>query len=152
MELTTAAECYHTIPRKVLTRLAADGLISLPLSETDHCALTLLSKIWSSEWYVAQMNKSFKPDKRAVMLAFPDLGKADRYVLNAYLNLKPHQRVSLKAMGGLVRKHLQVNYPEVNIKRMRQIAYNLKRLDRQTSRKRTLFQLALLRESPHPAE
>ena len=99
MELTTAAECYHTIPRKVLTRLAADGLISLPLSEPDHCALTLLSKIWSSEWYVAQMNKSFKPDKRAVMLAFPDLGKADRYVLNAYLNLKPHQRVSLKAMG-----------------------------------------------------
>ncbi len=152
MELKTAAECYQTIPRKVLTRLAADGLISLPLSETDHCVLALLIKIWSSEWYVAQMNKSFKPDKRAVMLAFPDLGKADRYVLNAYLNLKPHQRVSLKAMGGLVRKHLQVDYPEVKIKRIRQMAYNLKRLDRQTSRKRTLFQLALLKESPHPAE
>ena len=146
MEPTPAAELYETIPRKVMTRLAEDGLISQPLVESDHHALALLNQVWASEWYVAQMNKTFKPDKRAMMLAFPDLGKVDRYVLNRYLNLKPHERVSLKAMAGLVRKHLHVEYPEFKIIRMRQRAYNLKRFDRQHSRKRTMCQLALLKE------
>lgn len=149
MDLKTAAEQYATIPRKVLTRLAEDGLLSQPLTEPDHCALAVLSRVWSTEWYVAQMNKTFRPDKRAVMLAFPDLGKVDRYVLNSYLNLKPNVRVSIKAMAGQVRRHLQVEYPALKIKRMRQMAYNLKRFARRNSRKRTMFQLALLKESPH---
>jgi len=38
MEPTPAAELYETIPRKVMTRLAEDGLISQPLVESDHHA------------------------------------------------------------------------------------------------------------------
>jgi hypothetical protein len=52
-------------------------------------------------------------------------------------------------MAGQVRRHLQVEYPACKIKRVRQMAYNLKRFARRNSRKRTMFQLALLKESPH---
>jgi hypothetical protein len=152
MEIGQAAEMYGTIPRKALTRLVEDGLITLPLAESDQHALTLLNRIWATEWYVAQMNKCFKPDKRAVMLAFPELGKIDRYVLNSYLNLEPKVRVSIREMVGRVRKHFHAEYPDQKIKRLRQMAYNLKRDSRGKSRKRTMIQLALLREVPSDEE
>ncbi len=152
MEIRQAAELYATIPRKVVTRLVEDGLITLPLAESDQHALALLNRIWATEWYVAQMNKCFKPDKRAVMLAFPELGKIDRYVLNSYLNLEPKVRVSVREMVGRVRKHFHTEYSDQKIKRLRQMAYNLKRDTRGKSRKRTMIQLALLREVPSGEE
>jgi len=152
MDLKQAAEVYQAIPRKALTRLVDDELISLPLTDSDQHALALLNRIWATPWYVAQMNKCFKPDKRAVMLAFPDLGKIDRYVLNTYLNLKPKVRVSIREMAGRVRMHFHTDYPDHKIKRVRQMAYNLKRFSRGKSRTRTMIQLALLREAPHGDE
>ena len=148
MDINQATESYKSIPRKALTRLLADGLIDLPLTECDRHALSLLNRVWGSEWYVAQMNKCFKPDKRAVMLAFPDLGRIDRYVLNTYLNLKPKVRVSVAEMAARIRKHYHAEYSEYKIKRMRQMAYNLKRGTRGKSRKRTMIQLAMLRDLP----
>ena len=146
MDIRQAAEIYASIPRKALIRLVEDGFITLPLAECDRQALALLNRVWATEWYVAQMNKCFKPDKRAVMLAFPELGKIDRYVLNSYLNLKPKVRVSVREMVGRVRKYFHAEYPEQKIKRLRQMAYNLKRGTRGKSRQRTMIQLAMLRE------
>ncbi len=148
MDIKQATESYASIPRKALIRMVEDGFIALPLAECDMHALALLNKIWGTQWYVAQMNKCFKPDKRAVMLAFPDLGKIDRYVLNTYLNLKPKLKVSVTEMVGRVRKHFHAEYPECKIRRMRQMAYNLKRETRGKSRKRTMIQLAMLRDFP----
>lgn len=108
--------------------------------------MAALCRIWTSEWYVAQMNKSFDLDKRAVMLAFPNFGKIDRYVLSSYLNLKPEEKISVKKMGERIRKFFQLEYPEDDIKRIRQIAYNLRRKSRDAPRKQLIIQLAMLQE------
>lgn len=140
MNLKEAAEKFRPISLKTLKRLVDDGLISVPLSSMDQYALSILSQIWTSEWYVAQMNKTFKPDKRALMLAFPDFGKIERYILNSYLpdKFKKKSRVSVREVAERIREYFHIDYPEFKIKRIRQIAYNMLRSSRGESRKRFL--------------
>lgn len=146
MNLASALQTFRPIPGKVFRRLAADGIIAVPLSESDQQVMAAHCRIWTSEWYVAQMNKSFDLDKRAVMLAFPNFGKIDRYVLSSYLNLKPEEKISVRKMAERIRKFFQLEYPEVDIKRIRQIAYNLRRKSRDAPRKQLIIQLAMLQE------
>ena len=150
MNLNEAAEKFRPISLKTLQRLVDDGLISMPLSDMDQYALSILSQIWSSEWYVAQMNKTFKPDKRALMLAFPDFGKIERYILNSYLpdKFKKKARVSVREVAERIRGYFHIEYPEFKIKRIRQIAYNMLRSSRGESRKRFLALSDLERKSP----
>lgn len=147
MNLEEAFQKFRPIPRKVFRRLAADGIIAFPLSEPDRKVMAALSRIWTSEWYVAQMNKSFGLDKRAVMLAFPNFGKIDRYVLSSYLNLRPGEKISVRKMASRIRKFFQTDYPEDDIERIRQIAYNLRRKSREAARKQLVIQLAMLQEA-----
>lgn len=147
MNIAEAAACYQPISTKALKRMINDGLISESLTESDQHALSILCRIWSSEWYVAQMNKMFKPDKRALMLAFPDFGKIDRYILNTYLNMKPKIRVSIKEMSNRIREFYHAEYSILKIKRIRQIAYNLRRYSRGKTRRQLVALLALEHES-----
>lgn len=146
MELEDELGKFGPISRHVLERLIEDGIIAEQLSERDRIVLTALSRIWKDEWYVAQMNKSFSVDKRAMMLAFPDFGKIERYTLSSYLNLKPGMKLSVKEMARRIREHFKMDYPASKIRRVRQIAYNLRRQERGKTRKRFVIQMALLRE------
>lgn len=146
MELEGVIHKFRPISRHVLERLIEDGIIEEPLSERDRIVLAALSRIWKDEWYVAQMNKSFTADKRAMMLAFPDFGKIERYILNSYLNLKPGMKLSVKETARRIREHFKLEYPAAKIRRVRQIAYNLRRQERGKTRKRFIVQMALLRE------
>jgi hypothetical protein len=147
MNLEDAAATFRPISPKALKRMVDDGLISEPLNESDQSSLSILCRIWSSEWYVAQMNKTFKPDKRALMLAFPEFGKIDRYILNSFLNLKPRISVSIKEMSNRIRKFYHIEYPGLKIKHVRQIAYNLRRNSRGKTRRQLIALLALEHES-----
>ncbi len=147
MDLEGAFNKFRPISREVLERLVEDGIIAVPFSEQDRNVLTALSLIWKDEWYVAQMNKSFKPDKRVMMLAFPDFGKIERYILSSYLNLKPGMKISLKKMASRIQMYFKLDYPVFKIRRVRQIAYNLRRHERRNTRKQVIIQLALLREA-----
>lgn len=109
--------------------------------------MSALCRIWTSEWYVSQMNKAFRLDKRAVMLAFPEFGKIDRYVLSSYLNLKPHEKLSVRKVAERIRKYFHLEYSEDEIKRIRQIAYNLRRKSRGSARKQLILQFAMLQEA-----
>lgn len=144
MKINPAITEFKPISQKVLKRLADDGIIKNPFTDGDQQFLASLCRIWTNEWYVAQMNKSFKPEKRAVMLAFPDFGKIERYTLSSYLNLKPRMELRVKDMAARIQKHFKVEYPHFKIRRVRQIAYNLRRHSRNGSRKHTLIQLAML--------
>lgn len=154
MNLNEATEKFRPVSLKVLKRLVDDGLISIPLSDMDQYALSILCQIWSSEWYVAQMNKTFKPDKRALMLAFPDFGKIERYILNSFLpdKFKKKSRVSVKEVAARIREYFHIEYPEFKIKRIRQIAYNMLRSSRGESRKRFLALADLEQKSPSYTE
>jgi hypothetical protein len=142
-----ALKGFKPISCEVLKRLIEDGMVAVPFSEHDRVFLTALSRIWRDEWYVAQMNKTFTVDKRAMMLAFPDFGKIERYILSSYLNLKPGMKLSVKEMSRRIREHFKLEYPASKIRRVRQIAYNLRRQERGKARKRFIIQMALLREA-----
>jgi len=147
MDLKTAVKTFKPVTGKVMRRLLQDNIITFPLDESDQRLLSSLSHIWRHDWYVAQMNKSFRPDKRAAMLAFPEFGKIERYILSTYLNLKPRMKVSVTEMADRIQEFFEVEYPLSKIKRVRQVAYNLRRRSREETCKRTMIQLALLEES-----
>jgi hypothetical protein len=146
MNIPDALKAFKPIPRNVLERLIDDGIVVAPFSEHDLNLLTVLSRLWRDEWYVAQMNKAFTVDKRAMMLAFPEFGKIERYILSSYLNLKPRMKLSVKEMTRRIGMHFKLDYPAFKIRRVRQIAYNLRRQERGKARKRFIVQMALLRE------
>jgi hypothetical protein len=137
---------FKPISRSVLERLIEDDIVEEPFTEKDRRFLAALSRLWKDEWYVAQMNKSFTSDKRAIMLAFPDFGKIERYILSSYLNLKPGMKLNVKEMIRRIREHFKLAYPASKIRRVRQIAYNLRREERGRTKKRFVIQMALLRE------
>lgn len=149
MNLEQAAQQYRPVPLKALKRMVGEGLLTEPLGEKDQHALHLLSKLWADEWYVAQMNMSFKSAKRALMLAFPNFGKIERYILSSYIP-KEHEskvRVSVKDVANNLRIYFHIEYPESRIKRIRQIAYNMLRSCRGKRRRLYLSLTALERQS-----
>ena len=149
MNLEQAAQQYKPVPLKALKRMVGEGLLTEPLDEKDQHALQLLSRIWSDEWYVARMNMSFKSDKRALMLAFPNFGKIERYILKYYLPKEngPRYRVSVRDVANNLRTYFHIEYPELKIKRIRQIAYNMLRCCRGEWRRLYLSLTTLERQS-----
>lgn len=149
MNLEQAAQQYKPVPLIALKRMVSKGLLAEPLDEKDQYALQLLSQLWADEWYVARMNMSFKSDKRALMLAFPNFGKIERYILNSYLPKEhgPKYRVSVRDIANNLRTYFHIEYPELKIKRIRQIAYNMLRNCRGESRRLYLSLTALERQS-----
>ena len=149
MNIEEAAAKYRPVSLKALKRMIEEGLLSETLNEGDQHALSVLSRLWSDEWYVAQMNMSFKPNKRALMLAFPNFGKIERYILNSYLpdEYKKKSRVSVHEITKRLRDHFHIDYPEFKIKRIRQIAYNMLRSTRGEYRRLYLALSALERKS-----
>ena len=130
MKLNTAITKFKPLSQKVLRRLAEDRIIEFPLTDSNQLLLSALCRVWTDEWYVAQMNKTFKPDKRAVMLAFPNFGKIERYILSNYLNLKPGMKLPARDMASRIQQHFKIEYPHFKIHRVRQVAYNLRRHSR----------------------
>lgn len=149
MNVDEAATKFSPVSLKALKRMVEEGLLSEPLNEGDRHALSVLSRLWSEEWYVAQMNMSFKPNKRALMLAFPNFGKIERYILNSYLpdKYKKKSRVSVQEVSKRLHDHFHIDYPEFKIKRIRQIAYNMLRSTRGEYRRLYLALSALERKS-----
>ena len=137
MNLDQAVDNYRPVSLKVLKRMVEEGLISEPLTESDQRALMVFSKILADSWYVAQMNKAFRPEKRAMMLAFPNFGKIERFILNSYLpsEFKPKTKVSVRELAKQIKAFYGLDYPEMKIKRVRQIAYNLLRNTRGKTKK-----------------
>ncbi len=149
MDLEQAATKFRPIPMKALKRMVGEGLLTDPLDEKDQHALQLLSRLWTDEWYVARMNMSFKSDKRALMLAFPNFGKIERYILSSYLPKegRPRVRVSVQDVANNLRIYFHIEYPAFKIKRIRQIAYNMLRSCRGECRKLYFSLTALERQS-----
>ena len=149
MNLEQAAKQYQPVSLKALKRMFDEGLISAPLNEEDQHAISILSRLWSDEWYVAQMNLSFKPAKRAMMLAFPNFGKIERYILSSFLpdEYDKKIRVNVKDVSKNLRNYFHIEYPEFKIKRIRQIAYNMRRSTRGECRSLYLSLSALEKET-----
>ena len=130
---------------KITRKLVRDGLISRRIADDDLYFMGLLKRVWTDEWYVAQMCKRFRPEKRAVMLAFPDFNKIQRYILNSYLKLAPGLKLRVPAVVDRIHTYLGVtNYDKADIIRIRQIAYNIRRNSNKKMKIDKMIELALL--------
>jgi len=108
----------------------------------------LLKRVWTDEWYVAQMCKRFRPEKRAVMLAFPDFNKIQRYILISYLKLAPGVKLRVPTVVDRIHTYLGVtNYDKTDIIRIRQIAYNIRRNSHKKMKTVKMIELALLEKT-----
>ena len=130
---------------KITRKLMRDGLISRRITDDDLYFMGLLKRVWTDEWYVAQMCKMFRPEKRAVMLAFPDFNKIQRYILKAYLKLAPGLKLRVPVVVDRIHTYLGVtNYDKADIIRIRQIAYNIRRNSHKNVKIDQMIALALL--------
>ncbi|MFZ4859762.1 MAG: hypothetical protein ACOYL3_25605 [Desulfuromonadaceae bacterium] len=141
MDTTDNFEFSEIITRK----LVRDGLISRRITDDDLYFMGLLKRVWTDEWYVAQMCKRFRPEKRAVMLAFPDFNKIQRYILKSYLKLAPGVKLRVPVVVDRIHTYLGVtNYDKADIIRIRQIAYNIRRNSHKNVKTDQMIALALL--------
>ncbi len=130
---------------KITRKLVRDGLISRRITDDDLYFMGLLKRVWTDEWYVAQMCKRFRPEKRAVMLAFPDFNKIQRYILKSYLKLAPGVKLRVPVVVDRIHTYLGVtNYDKADIIRIRQIAYNIRRNSHKNVKTDQMIALALL--------
>ena len=130
---------------KITRKLMRDGLISSRITDDDLYFMGLLKRVWTDEWYVAQMCKMFRPEKRAVMLAFPDFNKIQRYILNSYLKLAPGVKLRVPVVVDRIHTYLGVtNYDKADIIRIRQIAYNIRKNSHKKVKTDQMIELALL--------
>lgn len=135
----------YKFSEKVIRKLVRDGIISNQATDDDQYIMGLLKRVWRDEWYVAQMCKGFRPEKRAVMLAFPDFNKIQRYILSLYLKLDPGVKLRVTTVVAKIHQYLSVpNYDKADIKRIRQIAYNIRRYSHKSRNKGKMIELALL--------
>ena len=133
---------------KITRKLMRDGLISRRITDDDLYFMGLLKRVWTDEWYVAQMCKMFRPEKRAVMLAFPDFNKIQRYILKAYLKLAPGVKLRVPVVVDRIHTYLGVtNYDKADIIRIRQIAYNIRRSSHNKMKPDKMIELALLEKT-----
>ena len=130
---------------KITRKLVRDGLISRRITDDDLYFMGLLKRVWTDEWYVAQMCKMFRPEKRAVMLAFPNFNKIQRYILKSYLKLAPGVKLRVPVVVDRIHTYLGVtNYDKADIIRIRQIAYNIRKNSHKKVKTDQMIELALL--------
>ena len=133
---------------KITRKLVRDGLISRRITDDDLYFMGLLKRVWADEWYVAQMCKMFRPEKRAMMLAFPDFNKIQRYILKSYLKLAPGVKLRVPVVVDRIHTYLGVtNYDKADIIRIRQIAYNIRKNSNPKMKKDKMIELALLEKT-----
>ena len=133
---------------KITRKLVRDGLISRRITDDDLYFMGLLKRVWADEWYVAQMCKMFRPEKRAMILAFPDFNKIQRYILKSYLKLAPGVKLRVPVVVDRIHTYLGVtNYDKADIIRIRQIAYNIRRSSHNKMKPDKMIELALLEKT-----
>lgn len=131
--------------KKTLKRLKADGLISDPMTDVDFEFLDRLKKIWVNHWYLSQMSMQHSKETREAIMVLPGYSKIDRYVLNTYLNLGEGKTLTIKVILQRIESFFGVGiYDRNSVKRIRQVAYNLRRQSQNKTRARLLFELGLL--------
>ncbi|APG24001.1 hypothetical protein [Syntrophotalea acetylenica] len=115
------------LPKAVLSRLHRDGVITDPVSDDDLRGLVLLGHVWGKPWYARRMLAPLSKDYRRKLLLEPDLSRAERYALSCYLNAKKGTRVYTRDIIGRVRHYLGANLSEEQVKKVRTIAYDIRR-------------------------
>jgi len=124
--LKEAAELIG-IPKSIVERLHADGLISDPVEPVDLRGLMIVEHMRGSVWYLKRLMAPLSKRKRPKLVSEGDLSRVESYVLGCYLNAKPGERFSIQEMVQRVRHYYRVNMSREDVKRIRNMAYERRR-------------------------
>lgn len=114
------------LPFRLLKRLQKDGIIGDPLSSDEVKGLAIIKAMWGRQEYAREFARQIRPARRAAMLLTADLDRADRYILKCYLNLSEGERLSVQEVVSRVQKYLGFKVAPDKVRRVRQIAYDLR--------------------------
>lgn len=125
MELREAVAAFG-IPAKIITRMEKEGLICIPLDDAGVNALSVISRLMSQTWFLAESLRGIKARERTMLLLFPDYNKIDRYILNTFLNLPVVKNLPTEVMKYRVKLAYSANVDENRIRKLREVAVNIR--------------------------
>ncbi len=127
MELKEASVSLK-VPVTILKRMAKDGLLGNPLDERDIHTVSVLGHLLGKKWFAGAVMKGIKSRWERVLISlFPEHDKIDRYVLNTYLNETGERNVPLEIVRYRVKKAFNVEMDYERMRKLRQLAYDIRR-------------------------
>lgn len=122
----TEAAALLGLPFRLLRLLQKDGIVGETFSDEEIKGLAIVKGMWGRETYAREFVRQVRPARRKALLFSADLDRADRYILRCYLNLKEGERLPVEEIIGRVHKYLGFRVAPDKVRRVRQIAYDLR--------------------------
>lgn len=132
------------LPKAALNALVSRGLIHVELDEAEVKALAILSRIWGDDHFLKMQLSGKRKNKRYELALFPQYSTAELFILKLYLRSKEGEKLSVEQVQNLSLAYLQFKLPRPLIKKMRSVAYNLRRSERAGRKDITTFLLSFL--------
>lgn len=115
------------IPEKLLWKMHREGIIGNPVEDRDLRGLAIISDIWRREWFLRMALADFSHARRLELIQKPELTRVERYVLKCYLNAKEGERIQTRDIIGRVEHYLHARISEKQVRRIRAMAYEIRR-------------------------
>lgn len=103
------------------------GIIANPLPDDELRWLAMISAIWRTEWFLRMALAGYSHARRMDLILKPELNRVERYILKCYLNAPEGERIHTKNIIGLVEHYLSVKVTSQQVKRIRSMAYEIRR-------------------------
>ncbi|AJY69771.1 hypothetical protein RW64_09270 [Geobacter sulfurreducens] len=132
------------LPKSVLDAMVSKGLIHSELDEVEVKALAILSRIWGDDHFLKMQMRKKKKTKRYEIALFPQYSTAELFVLKLYLRCKEGEKLSIEHVQDLSLAYLKFKLPRHLITKMRDAAYNLRRVKLSERKDITSFLLSFL--------
>lgn len=115
------------VPEKMIWKMHRMGLVANSLRDQELAALRMISYIWRSAWFLRMALSGFSHARRMELFLKPELNRVERYILKCYLNAPVGQRVHTEDIIGRVEHYLSVKVTPQQVKRIRSMAYEIRR-------------------------
>ncbi|MDY0262712.1 hypothetical protein [Syntrophotalea acetylenica] len=115
------------LPEKLIWRMHRQGIIANPLLDEELKGLMMISNIWRSTWFLRMALAGFSQARRKELFLKPELTRVERYILKCYLNAPKGTRLHTKGIIATVEHYLRVKVTPQQVKRVRSMAYEIRR-------------------------
>ncbi|MDY0227854.1 MAG: hypothetical protein RBR38_13620 [Desulfomicrobium apsheronum] len=115
------------VPEKLIWRMHRQGIIANPLLDEELKGLMMISNIWRSAWFLRMALGGFSEARRKELFLKPELTRVERYILKCYLNAPKGKRLHIKYIIDNVEHYLGVKVAPHQVKRIRSMAYEIRR-------------------------
>lgn len=121
------AAALLSLPPEFIWQLHRRGIIGNPVTNEELKGLAILTAIWGKAWFLRPQLARYSEARRNELFFKPELTRVERYMLKCYLNLKEGKRLQTTDVIDLVKRYLGVTVTEQQVKKIRAMAYEIRR-------------------------